>query len=194
MIRELEYQAKVLRIFDAYVEELERQKQNAAGVVSIAQANPNIHIPIPDFARETFVQLGDGGLLPPSRDDKPFSPRFDPLQRPVPNVVFKIPTAGGKTYLATLALSRIFGGYLGANTGSTLWIVPSEAIYTQTLEKFSDRQHPYRQIVDRAAAGRVLILEKNTPFSKEDVEQNLCIMFLMLQSANRRSKELLKMF
>lgn len=194
MLRDLKYQSKVLTLFNTYVAELAAQKRNADAVRAVAEQNPGLRIPIPDHAEIAWDNMLTRGLLPLSRIDKAFSPRFDPLGRAVPNVVFKVPTAGGKTFLATSALSQIFSGYLGSNTGFVLWVVPSEAIYSQTLDNFRDRQHPYRQILDQAAAGRVLLLEKDTPFSKSDVEQNLCVMLLMLQSANRRSKESLKIF
>ena len=50
--------------------------------------------------------------------------------RPVPNTVLKVPTGGGKTWLAVSAVSKIMGNYLDINTGFVLWIVPNEAIYT----------------------------------------------------------------
>lgn len=75
-----------------------------------------------------------------------------------------------------------------------LWIVPNEAIYSQTLRTLRDRQHPYRQTLDRAAAGKVKILEKGDPLNRADVEANLCIMVLMLQSSNRQNQEALKLF
>lgn len=75
-----------------------------------------------------------------------------------------------------------------------LWIVPNEAIYTQTKRHLTDRQHPYRQMLDRAAAGKVRILEKSDPLDARDVQSNLCVMLLMLQSANRQTKDTLKMF
>jgi type III restriction enzyme len=112
----------------------------------------------------------------------------------VPNVVLKVPTGGGKTFLATQSLSRIFGQYLNKNTGFVLWIVPNEAIYSQTLRRLSDRQHPYRQALDRAAAGRVRMMEKTDWLDARDVESQLCVMLLMLQSANRETNDTLKMF
>ena len=113
-------------------------------------------------------------------------------RNPVPNVVLKVPTGGGKTWLAVGSLSRIFGRFLSRNTGFALWVVPNEAIYTQTLRNLKDRQHPYRQALDRAAAGRVLLLEKGDRLDARDVESNLCLMLLMLQSANREQAEQLR--
>ena len=40
-----------------------------------------------------------------------------------------------------------------------------------------------------AVAGRVKILEKNDALNKRDVESHLCVMLLMLQSANRETQE-----
>jgi type III restriction enzyme len=134
------------------------------------------------------------GMLPKSRAGVPFGPRRDGLNGPVPNVCIKVPTGGGKTYLATSILSRILGAYIGRNTGFVLWIVPNDAIYTQTKRHFADRDHPYRQMLDRAAAGRVKLLEKDDPLDARDVESHLCVMLLMLQSANREGKERLRLF
>ena len=75
-----------------------------------------------------------------------------------------------------------------------MWIVPNEAIYSQTLKHFKDRDHPYRQAFDRAAAGRVKILTKTDRLNAEDVKTHLCVMVLMLQAANRQTKETLRMF
>ncbi|HYN77084.1 MAG TPA: type III restriction endonuclease subunit R, partial [Lamprocystis sp. (in: g-proteobacteria)] len=98
------------------------------------------------------------------------------------------------TYLAVSALSRIFGRYLGRSTGFVLWIVPNEAIYTQTKRQLTDRQHPYRQMLDVLSGNRVLLMEKGDRLDARDVDAGLCVMLLMLQSANRQTNETLRMF
>src|SRR5262249_2199909 len=123
-----------------------------------------------------------------------FSPRVDDCSRPVPNAVLKVPTGGGKTWLAISGLSRIMGRYLDRNTGFVLWIVPNQAIYNQTPKRLKNRQHPSRQALDPATAGRVQIMEKTDRLDARDVESNLCVMMLMLQSANRETQDSLKMF
>src|SRR5687768_18612582 len=79
-------------------------------------------------------------------------------------------------------------------TGFVLWIVPSDAIYTQTRKQLGDRENPLRQTLDRMSGGRVKILEKLDAFTKADVEHKLCVMLLMLQSTGRENKETLKVF
>jgi type III restriction enzyme len=196
MLRELDYQARVLRLFDDWLSELAPQKARADKVAAAnaAETDPDLIRPVPDFPARAWEAMRVAGKLPVSRTKVPYSPRRDGIGRPVPNAVLKVPTGGGKTFLAMQALSRILGRYLGRNTGFVLWIVPNEAIYTQTRKQLIDREHPYRQMLDRAAAGRVRILEKNDRLDAPDVEANLCVMLLMLQSANRQTKDALKMF
>jgi type III restriction enzyme len=47
----------------------------------------------------------------------------------------------------------VFSGYLHRHTGLVLWVVPNEAIYRQTLKTLSNRDHPYRQMLNVAGAG-----------------------------------------
>ena len=194
MFRHLDYQDRVLTALDAYIDVLKEKKTRADAIPSLGAQNPDLNLPIPDFTAEAWTALKEAGKLPASRAAIPFSPRQDGCGRSVPNAVLKVPTGGGKTWLAVSGVSRIMGRYLDRNTGFVLWIVPNEAIYSQTLRHLKDRQHPYRQALDRAAAGRVRIIEKTDRLDARDVETNLCVMLLMLQSANRETQDSLKMF
>ncbi len=160
MFRQLDYQDRALAVLDAYIGVLKEKKTRADRLAVLAEQEPDLDVPIPDFAGNAWEQMKAEGRLPPSREAIPFSPRTDGCGRPVPDAVLKVPTGGGKTWLAVSAVSRIIGRYLDRNTGFVLWIVPNEAIYSQTLKHLQDRQHPYRQALDRAAAGRVRIMEK----------------------------------
>ncbi|MWB90184.1 DEAD/DEAH box helicase [Pseudomonas aeruginosa] len=194
MFRQLDYQERVLSTLDAYLDLLKEKKVRADRVAALAAQDPDLGLAVPDFAQEAWEALKAAGKLPASRATIPFSPRMDGCDRPVPNAVLKVPTGGGKTWLAVSAVSRVMGRYLDRNTGFVLWIVPNEAIYTQTLKHLKNREHPYRQALDRAAAGRVKIMEKTDRLDARDVETNLCVMLLMLQSANRETQDSLKMF
>ncbi len=116
------------------------------------------------------------------------------LSEPLPNVFFKVPTGGGKTLLAAHAIDLVNKVYLKKQNGMVLWIVPTSQIYNQTLEALNNRNHPYRQLLDISSGGKTLIYEKLDHFNPQDIENNLCIMLLMLPSASRRSKETLKVF
>ena len=194
MFRELEYQSRVFNMLESHLEHLATEKENIKRAEEMLAQNPDVNIPIPDFTENAWEAMRKARHLPPSRINTPFSPRKDGINRAVPNATLKVPTGGGKTWLAVKSASMILNKYLNQNRGFILWIVPNEAIYSQTLKNFKTRDHPYRQALDRAAAGRVKILTKTDRLNAADVDTHLCIMLLMLQSANRQTKETLRMF
>ena len=59
--------------------------------------------------------------------------------RNVPRVTLKVPTAGGKTFIACNAVGRIFQSLqIGDFPKVVAWFVPSDTILTQTLEKLQN--------------------------------------------------------
>lgn len=191
-----DFQQQVLDTLTLYLNTLSDKKALADKILlaNTQEADPELLRPVPDFTALAWKSLLDAGRLPKVRANIPFSPRTDGAGRNVPSVCFKIPTGGGKTLLAAAAVSQIQSQWLKRNTGFVLWIVPNESIYSQTLKALRNREHPYRQILDRASAGRTKILEKLERLDQRDCEQQLCVMLLMLQSANRETKESLKLF
>ncbi len=77
-----------------------------------------------------------------------------------PNVCIKVPTGGGKTFLATCAVRRIFDRLPPGKTKFVLWLVPSDAILTQTVANLSDPAHPYRQRLNADFGGAVNVYTK----------------------------------
>ncbi|MFZ4483579.1 MAG: DEAD/DEAH box helicase [Chthoniobacterales bacterium] len=118
----------------------------------------------------------------------------DGLGRPLPSFCLKIPTGGGKTLLAVKTIDLIHSLYLKRQTGLVVWIVPTQQIYRQTLQRLKDRDDPYRQHLDMVSAGKTLIVEKTDAFTPQDVDEHLCVLLLMLPSASRANKEALRMF
>jgi len=195
-LRNLDYQNRVLNRLDDYLAELANQKKLADKITkaNAAETDAELIRPVPDFALKTWNALKAQGKLPDSRSGIPYSARLDGTGRTVPDIVFKVPTGGGKTYLAVSALSRIFGRYLGRQKGFVLWVVPNEAIFAQTQRHLINRQHPYRQMLDVMSGNTVLLLEKSDHLDARMVESHLCVMLLMLQSSNRENQDTLKMF
>ena len=123
-----------------------------------------------------------------------YLPRRNGLGEPLPSFCLKLPTGGGKTLLATKVVDLVNTIYRKRRKGLVLWIVPTTQIYNQTLKALKDRDHPYRQQLDLVSAGRTLTLEKTSGFGPRDIEDNLCVLLLMLPSANRVTKAQLRMF
>ena len=64
------------------------------------------------------------------------------LKNGVPDVCFKVPTGGGKTFIAANAIKTIYDAMPTASTKAVVWLVPSDAILTQTYAALSNPHHP----------------------------------------------------
>ncbi len=194
-----EYQQGVLQKIDKYLNVLSEKQEDTLAFVEFQKSRGKVVEPT-DYCREAWDFLNSERLLPFLRDQKgnafvaPYLSRQDGLKRAIPNICLKVPTGGGKTLLATCTLERIQTDYFKRQLGFVLWVVPSDAIYRQTWKQLANREHPYRQILERASGGRVKLLEKGDAFTRRDIESQLCVMLLMLPSAARKSKETLRLF
>ena len=184
-----DYQARALDAFTRWHHELAAAQVKAEESISAlrsagldsAQVNTN-------YPAIAWGKLAEAGEI--ANSNRSYVERTDGAGRPIPHVCFKVPTGGGKTLLAAAALER-----LNRPTGLTIWIVPSRAIYQQTKDALWSREHPYRQLLDRACDGRVKVLEKDDRFTAGDVVNYHCILLLMLPAANRqRGRDFLRMF
>lgn len=109
-----------------------------------------------------------------------------------PFVCIKIPTGGGKTLVGCHAVSEIMNSILKhkMERGIVMWFVPSEAIKTQTLKKFKDRNDWHRQVLDESFQNgvRVFSNEEALRIRKEDVQDNLCIIISSLDAFRKEKK------
>ncbi len=191
------FQTEALDAVARYIDELRQHAAQAAVAQRQLLAMEDLQDEareLGDFPKKAWKALKNAGALPPFYATQPHSSRFDGAGRPIPNVCLKVPTGGGKTLLAAASVARVFGSWFERHAGLVLWVVPNEAIYRQTLKTLADRDHPYRQMLNVAGAGRVKILEKTAPLTRLDLDSHLCVMLLMLQSTARQSKETLRFF
>ncbi|MDQ0255645.1 type III restriction enzyme [Evansella vedderi] len=173
-----DYQKLILKEIKVYLESLAEQKTKYD---RFREMDPDYDS---DFSKKAWESV--------STND--FTPKQNGIDEYLPNFCIKVPTGGGKTLLATHSIDLIQNYYTNQKTGFVLWIVPTNQIYRQTLSALRNREHPYRQTLDLSSGGRTVILERTDRFSPQDVEENLCVMVLMLPAANRQNKETLKMF
>ena len=171
-----EFQKRVVASVRDYLKNLHDWRERAVAIME--------HDPDYDWVAKAWPADAPGQYLP----------RRNGLDAPLPAFCIKVPTGGGKTPLAIKIIDLVNVHYRRRQTGLVLWIVPSTQIYNQTLRALKDRDHPYRQQLDVFSAGRTSILEKTSAFSPADVRENLCVLLLMLPSANRETKESLRMF
>ena len=110
----------------------------------------------------------------------------------VPNLCFKVPTGGGKTFLACSAVRPVFDALPFTKTKAVVWLVPSDAILTQTAKALKDPRHPYRQKIDVDFGGRVEVYTKQEllngqNFNPTAVTEQLSIMVLKSLSGEQQS-------
>lgn len=117
----------------------------------------------------------------------------------VPNLCFKVPTGGGKTFIACNAIRPIFEALPVTKTRAVVWLVPSDAILRQTEKALKDPWHPYRQKIDVDFGGRVEVYTKQEllngqNFNPTAVTEQLSIMVLSYDSFRTNKKEGRKAF
>ncbi len=121
--------------------------------------------------------------------NKPYNPDFF---SETPFVCVKIPTGGGKTLVACHATQEIMKNTLAnkMDRGIVMWFVPSEAIKTQTLKKFKDRNDSHRKALDEAfqTGVRIFSNEEALRIRNEDVTDNLCIIISSLEAFRKDKK------
>lgn len=175
-----EYQIKVVDRLKEFFSEAEKQKTKIEKIKAIDEG----------LAEDSSYVDATYKALKLEFSDRP----ENGLGESYPRFCLKIPTAGGKTLLAVEAIREYQNIFTKKRTGLVIWITHRESIYRQTIEKLRDKNHIYRQWLDQTSGNKTIILEKGQPIRKQDVEENLVVLMLMIQSANRQTRENMKIF
>jgi type III restriction enzyme len=133
-----------------------------------------------DYSQETWHKL-----FPSGHHNETYHSRKTGCGSYCPHFCLKLPTGGGKTLMATYAIELFLKHIRKKPTGLVLWVVPSEQIFSQTLDALKNRSHPYREKLDDITAGHVKVVTKKDNFSRQDVQQGLVVLVMMLQSFSR---------
>ena len=112
----------------------------------------------------------------------------------IPRVMFKVPTAGGKTFIASNALKVIFDHLPAEQPKVVAWFVPSDSILKQTYKNLSDPEHPYRQRINTHFNNRVVVVDKETALAGTGIQpgqirEQLTIFVLSVQSFAANNKD-----
>ena len=164
------YQKKVIQDLSRYMELLNREGNMGKAYTA--------------FWNEKGVNVGFGGVKP-----------YQNILPGVPNLCLKVPTGGGKTFLACNAIQPIFDGLPDTKMKAVVWLVPSDAIMTQTLAALRNPDHPYRMKINADFGGRVEVYTKEQLLSGQNfnittVGEQLSIMVLSYDSFRGRKEQL----
>ncbi len=111
-----------------------------------------------------------------------------------PYVCIRIPTGGGKTLVATKSIRVITHDYLNKDYSLVFWLAPSDKIVSQTLEALKNRQHYYRQILDKEF-DNIEVLSIQEAFRKSfNPNESLVIIVGTIQSFRTTNKDGRKFF
>ncbi len=117
----------------------------------------------------------------------------------VPHICMKVPTAGGKTFIACNAIKTIFDAFAYNKPKAVVWLVPSITILDQTIKNLKDPSHPYRQKINSQFGNKVEIFDKasllqGSGFNATSVKEQLNIMVFSFDSLRAKNKEDRKVF
>ena len=121
-------------------------------------------------------------------------PPYNPELAGVPQVCFKVPTGGGKTFLAANSLKPIFASMPHIHPKAVVWLVPSDAILSQTYKTLTDKNHAYRKKIDVDFGNKVEVYSKQQllngqNFNPTSVSDNLSIFVLSYDSFRTSKKD-----
>ena len=102
----------------------------------------------------------------------------------VPNVCLRLPTGGGKTFLAAHTISVAGRSYLERDYPVVLWLVPTSTIRTQTAEALKKPAHPYRAAIDDAFERRVSVFDISEidQIRPQDLTDRVAVIVATIQS------------
>ncbi|MCJ8210657.1 DEAD/DEAH box helicase family protein [Mucilaginibacter sp. RS28] len=122
---------------------------------------------------------------------------MEPYKNTIANaahVCIKVPTAGGKTFIACNALHTIFSHYPDLMPKMVVWLVPWSNLLGQTVANLSNPDHPYRQKLNSLFNHRVAVYEQKdlrqaAGFNPAVVKEQLSILVMSFASLRARNKE-----
>jgi len=117
----------------------------------------------------------------------------------VPHICVKVPTAGGKTFIACNAIKTIFNAFAYERPKAVVWLVPSITILDQTIKNLKEANHPYRQKINSHFGNKVEVYDKaellqGSGFNASSVKEQLNIFVLSFDSIRTTNKEGRKVF
>lgn len=108
----------------------------------------------------------------------------------VPAVCVRIPTGGGKTFLAAHAVAKIGKTFRDTAAPVILWLVPSDAIRAQTLAALTTPRNPCHEALTEHFGERVRVCALNdlVTVGPQEVGQSAIVIVATIQSFNVKDK------
>ena len=113
----------------------------------------------------------------------------------IPYVCLRIPTGGGKTLVGCEAVAVAQKELLRADHSLVLWLVPSDAIRRQTLDRMKNRKDDYRIALEtKLGAVEVLDIEEALNMTRATLDGATVIVVATMQAFRRKDTSQLKVY
>lgn len=112
----------------------------------------------------------------------------------MPYFCLRVPTGGGKTWLAAKGVKLVNTHLLRCEHSVILWLVPSKPIREQTIKALKDRSHPYHAALREAGAITVLDLEEAKSVTRATLDTSTTIIVATRQAFQVEEEECRKVY
>ena len=123
-----------------------------------------------------------------------FTPLKGEFPSEMPYFCLRVPTGGGKTWLAAKSVALVNNTLLQTEHSVILWLVPSKPIRTQTINALKDRDHPYHAALREAGPVHVLDLSEAKSINRSTLETGTVVIVATSQSFNVGDEEIRKVY
>jgi len=112
----------------------------------------------------------------------------------MPYFCLRVPTGGGKTWLASKSIALVNMHLLRTEHSVILWLVPSKPIREQTLRALRDRLHPYRAALREAGPITVMDLDEAKSVTRATLDTSTTIIVATRQAFQVEDEESRKVY
>lgn len=112
----------------------------------------------------------------------------------MPYFCLRVPTGGGKTWLAAKSVQLVNTHLLRGEHSVILWLVPSKPIREQTIKALKDRSHPYHAALREAGPITVLDLEEAKSVTRATLDTSTTVIVATRQAFQVEEEECRKVY
>lgn len=112
----------------------------------------------------------------------------------MPYFCLRVPTGGGKTWLAAKSVRLVNTHLLRCEHSVILWLVPSKPIREQTIKALKDRSHPYHAALREAGPITVLDLEEAKSVTRATLDTSTTVIVATRQAFQVEEEECRKVY
>ncbi len=112
----------------------------------------------------------------------------------MPYFCLRVPTGGGKTYLAAKSVALVNNHLLHTEHSVILWLVPSKAIRDQTLAGLRDLDHPLHAALREAGPVTVIDLDEAKSLNRSTLETSTVVIVATRQAFQVGNEEIRKVY